>query len=91
MKATSLRVTINNGKYIVVQTPEGTHALRYSEPWRDTTGDGLILSLAQEVETLRELLRAAYPDLDSGAFCNPDQELLEAIKAQIDVLDSDSE
>lgn len=54
-----LRVTVYDGKYTVVQDADGRlHALRYGEEWRDCVGDGLILALAQEVETLREALAA---------------------------------
>jgi len=48
-----LRVTTCDGKYTVVLPANGKlHALRYGQPWRDCIGDGLILSLAQEIETL---------------------------------------
>lgn len=49
------RVTTSDGKYTVV-LPEGggLHALRYGEPWRDLVGDNLVLTLAQDVETLRQ-------------------------------------
>lgn len=50
-----LRITVGEGKYTVVQAEGGgLSALRYGEPWRDCVGDGLILALAQEVESLRE-------------------------------------
>lgn len=52
-----LRVTVYDGKYTVVQAEGGgLRALRYGEEWRDCTGDGLILALAQEVAELREAL-----------------------------------
>jgi hypothetical protein len=53
-----LCVTVGDGgKYTVTQDATGRlTALRYGEPWRDCCGDGLIYTLAAEVETLREEL-----------------------------------
>jgi len=52
-----LCVTVGDGKYPVKQDATGRlTALRYGEPWRDCCGDGLIYTLAAEVETLREEL-----------------------------------
>lgn len=47
-------VTVYDGKY-TVEWGNGVplRALRYGEPWRDCTGDGLILALAQEIDELR--------------------------------------
>ena len=51
-----LKVEVNN-KYTVVQMKNGSlKALRYGEEWRDCTGDGLILSLAQELESSRNFI-----------------------------------
>ncbi len=33
------------------------HALRYGEPWRDLTGDGLVLAMAQRIEELEMVMR----------------------------------
>ena len=53
-----LSVPIGNGKYTVQQDRKGRlTALRHEEPWRDCCGDGLILTLAQEVSGLRAELR----------------------------------
>ncbi len=53
-----LNVTVYDEKYTVIQHANGrTEALRYGEKWRDCTGDGLILALAQEIELLKEKLR----------------------------------
>ncbi len=52
-----LCVTVGDGKYTVQQDATGRlTALRYGKPWRDCCGDGLIYTLAAEVETLREEL-----------------------------------
>ena len=53
-------ITLENGKYTHVfdnTTGEQT-VLRYGEPWRDETGDGFILVMAQEIFELREKLYA---------------------------------
>jgi hypothetical protein len=53
-----VRVTVYDGKYTVVsENGAGLKALRYGEEWRDCTGDGLILALAQEIETLRDRVK----------------------------------
>ncbi len=50
-----LHVSVYDGKYTVIQAADGRlRALRHGEEWRDCVGDGLILALAQEIETLRE-------------------------------------
>lgn len=51
-----LKVTVCDGKYTVIQTDDGLRALRYGQEWRDLTGDGLVLALAQEVDELRDVL-----------------------------------
>jgi hypothetical protein len=47
------RIELDGGKYTVTHR-SGTElqALRYGEPWRDLTGDGLVLALCQEIESL---------------------------------------
>lgn len=48
------RIELDDGKYTVVHdSGAGLHALRYGEHWRDMTGDGLVLAMAQEIEDLR--------------------------------------
>jgi hypothetical protein len=42
----------------VSENGAGLKALRYGQEWRDLTGDGLILALAQEIEALRERVKA---------------------------------
>lgn len=56
------RIDLEGGKYSVIHD-SGTnlHVLRYGEPWRDCNGDGFILALAHEVETLREQISAVKP------------------------------
>jgi hypothetical protein len=73
-----LCVTVGDGKYTVKQDATGRlTALRYGEPWRDCCGDGLIYTLAAEVETLREELarvthndQAQRPGLTAGVERN---------------------
>lgn len=49
---TETRIDLDSGKYTVIHH-NGTNfrALRYGEDWRDLTGDGLVLAMAQEIET----------------------------------------
>lgn len=55
--AHSLNVTVGDGKYTVIQDATGRmSALRYGEMWRDCCGDGLIYTLAAEVQNLRDKL-----------------------------------
>ena len=50
-----LRIKLDTGKYEVVFPEDGKlHALRYGEPWRDLTGDKLILAMMYEIERLRD-------------------------------------
>lgn len=55
-----LRVSLEYGKYTVIQTEDGRlRALRYGDEWRDLTGDKLAYALAAEVEKLRNDLEMA--------------------------------
>lgn len=47
-------VNLENGKYRLLLDEQGFRALRYGEPWRDLTGDKMVLCLVQEIERLRE-------------------------------------
>ena len=48
-----LCITVYDGKYTVKQYSNGrVEVLRYGEKWRDCTGDGLILALAQRIYEL---------------------------------------
>ena len=60
--ADRLRITLEDGKYTVIQ-PEngGAYALRHGLPWRECVGDNLVLCLAQEVAELREKLGVQLP------------------------------
>lgn len=50
-------ITVADGKYtVVIKETGGMEALRYGEPWRELTGDGLIYSLATELADAREKL-----------------------------------
>ncbi|WP_394941193.1 hypothetical protein [Psychromicrobium sp. YIM B11713] len=52
-------VVIGNGKYAVTGIETGRlEALRHGEPWRELTGDKLVLCLTQEIQELREKLVA---------------------------------
>lgn len=46
-----IKVTVGDGKYTFIQDEDGSaRALRYGEEWRDCTGDGLMLALAQAID-----------------------------------------
>lgn len=50
-----LKVTVDDGKYTIVQYDNGQVIVyRYGFKWRDCTGDGLILALAQEINKIQE-------------------------------------
>lgn len=50
-----LNVTVGSGKYTVIQDRDGRlRALRYGEEWRDCVGDGLVYTMAAEIQELRE-------------------------------------
>ena len=52
------RIELDGGKYTVVHdNGAGLHALRYGSPWLNLTGDGLVLALSQEIESLRDECR----------------------------------
>lgn len=54
------KVQLSDGKYAVIHCDgQGLRALRYGEPWRDLSGDGLVLAMAQEIERLRAALSSA--------------------------------
>ena len=49
-----MKVSTDDGKYTVIQdSTGGMRALRYGEEWRDCTGDGMILTLAQDLQDAR--------------------------------------
>lgn len=49
----STRIQLEDGKYTVIHDNGANfHALRYNKPWRDLTGDGLVLAMAQKIEDL---------------------------------------
>jgi len=52
-----LDVSLEDGKYRVIQDESGVlKATRHGAEWRDCCGDGLIYSLASEVDNLRKQL-----------------------------------
>lgn len=63
MEQNPLEITVGDGKYTVVQSPDGRlTAHRNREPWRDLTGDKLVLCLAQELDAARAEIRALHRD-----------------------------
>lgn len=47
-----MNITLEGGKYTVVNDNGKLSALRYGEPWRDCGGDGLMQALVHEIEAL---------------------------------------
>ena len=63
MEPNPLEITVGDGKYTVVQTTDGRLAARHNgEPWRDLTGDKLVLHLAQELDSARAEIRFLKQD-----------------------------
>jgi hypothetical protein len=47
-------IKVCSGKYTIQRHDNGQiHALRYGQPWRDLTGDGMVLALFHEIQDLR--------------------------------------
>lgn len=67
-----VKVTVYGGKYTFIQNKDGScEALRYGEKWRDLSGDGLTLALAQEIENLQEKINNAKNCLVCAAIGDP--------------------
>lgn len=50
-----MKIELRKGKYTYIVHADGSNeVLRYGEQWRDTTGDGFILAMAQRIEELEE-------------------------------------
>jgi len=63
MEPNPLEITVGDGKYTVVQTSDGRLVCRRNgEPWRDLTGDKLVLCLAQELDSARAEIRSLHGD-----------------------------
>ncbi len=74
-------VTIGEGKYTLRYDEATGHlkAERHGEPWRDLTGDGLLLATMQEIEELHAALalqRSAIKD-----YCDGENEALGRLAA----------
>lgn len=55
-----MEIELGSGKYTYIVHQNGKQeALRYGVPWRDLTGDGLILCMAEEIYRLRNEIEAA--------------------------------
>ena len=51
-----MRIDLYDGKYTYVCNDDGSdqHVQRYGERWRDLTGDGFVLAMAQKIEKQQE-------------------------------------
>ena len=53
-----IKVSICDDKYTIIQDASGrTNVLRYGEPWRDVTGDNVILGAAYEIDKLQSRIK----------------------------------
>jgi len=60
-----MKVSTDDGKYTVIQdSTGGMRALRYGEEWRDCTGDGMILTLAQDLQDARAEIQRLKDKID---------------------------
>jgi len=60
-------IKLEDGKYEILQQDDGTMtALRYGTPWRDLTGDKLILALVHLVDDLESTKETAH--IATGGF-----------------------
>lgn len=66
----ALWVEVAGGKYTVIQDAKGRlTALRYGKAWRDCCGDGLIFSMASDLQELRDELAEANEWANYNHFC----------------------
>lgn len=89
-------ITVADGKYTVIHD-DGTNfrALRYGEPWRDLTGDGLILALVQRIEDdmtrseiedkIEEAKRKSYQAYDNLLIAENEVVRLESLLAKMQI------
>ncbi len=58
LPTSSTKIVIADGKY-TIHHENGTNlrCLRYGQHWRDLVGDGMVLAMAQEIESLRDELK----------------------------------
>ena len=55
------RIDLCDGKYTYCLEDGKQFALRYGEEWRDLTGDGFVLSMAQKIFDLEEQIANSSP------------------------------
>ena len=66
---TKISIKLCDGKYKYIRDKDGQRALRYEEQWRDLTGDGFILAMAQEIERLTEIIENNLTGLNYEKSC----------------------
>lgn len=87
-----LEVELENGKYTYIQHDKGgSEVLRHGEPWRDVTGDNVILLMAYKIDEqaqriaelksmLAEFIRQYSPILEDDMQIY-DSEVIEAFES----------
>jgi len=75
-----MRIDLYDGKYTYVCNDDGSdqHALRYGERWRDLTGDGFVLAMAQKIEELEQEVNHQQSYIDN-ALDNSKEQMIERI------------
>ncbi|MFV1943462.1 hypothetical protein VPH49_21860 [Pseudomonas luteola] len=59
------KIELENGKYTVVHdNGDNFHALRHGEPWRNLTGDSLVLAMTDRIADLEAHIRKTVYELD---------------------------
>ena len=57
-----MKTVLADGKYTVIFEEEtgAMRAERYGQPWRDLTGDGMVLAMLQKIDELHNIIDRAY-------------------------------
>lgn len=77
----TMNTPIDGDHYTVIQEFTGkVTVLRFQQPWRDCTGDKLVLAMTQEIETLRASLSRHLVKGGSSENQSKECQLLKRIK-----------
>jgi len=67
-KEIDFKLNLDNGKYTFIQYKDGgSEALRYGEPWQDTTGNNLVFALAHKLHEVIGVLAATAEAMRSAS------------------------
>lgn len=68
-----------DGKYTYINDDRGQRALRYGEEWRDLTGDGFVLAMAQRIEEDEASVKALNEEVER--LIKVKRDMVEALEA----------